>query len=116
MKYLGVDADDFAAFLAAIGENALVALDAVRMLVPENVALPCQGFVALPATEVAAVPVLVHRLCVFATENQLQRECQAFRIRGMLMESHISHCSHRVSNHSYSQSSLHLNQTLYNNC
>jgi len=74
-KYLGVDADDFVALLAAIGENALVALDAVRVLVPENVALSCQGFVALPATEVAAVPVLVHRLCVFATENQLQREC-----------------------------------------
>lgn len=42
------------------------------MFVPEDVALSCQGFVALPATEVAAVPVLVHRLRVFATENQLQ--------------------------------------------
>lgn len=36
------------------------------MLVSKNVALSCQGFVALPATEVTAVPVLVHRLCVLA--------------------------------------------------
>ncbi|KYN05628.1 hypothetical protein ALC62_03421 [Cyphomyrmex costatus] len=34
------------------------------MLVSKNVALSCQGFVALPATEVTAVPVLVHRLYV----------------------------------------------------
>lgn len=73
-QYLGVYADDFVAFLAAIGEHALVTLNAVRMLVPEDVALSCQGFVALPATEMAAVPVLVHRLRVFATENQLQQE------------------------------------------
>lgn len=42
------------------------------MLVPEHVALPGQRLVALPATEVAAVPVLVHRLRVLATENQLE--------------------------------------------
>lgn len=70
--YLGVDADDFVALLAAISEHALVALDAVRMLVPEDVALPGQRLVALPAAEVAAVPVLVHRLRVLATENQLE--------------------------------------------
>lgn len=40
-KYLGVNADDFAAFLAAIGEYALVTLNAVRMLVSENVTLSC---------------------------------------------------------------------------
>ncbi|KYN20758.1 hypothetical protein ALC57_06664 [Trachymyrmex cornetzi] len=34
------------------------------MLVSKNVALSCQGFVALPATEVTAVPILVHRLYV----------------------------------------------------
>lgn len=69
--YLGVNTDDFVALLATISENALVALDAIRMLISEDVALSCQGFVTLPATEVAAVPVLVHRLRVFATENQL---------------------------------------------
>lgn len=72
--YLRVDTNDFVALFAAIGEHVLVALDAVRMLVPEHVALPGQRLVALPATEVAAVPVLVHRLRVLATENQLQRK------------------------------------------
>jgi len=110
-KYLGVDADDFVALLAAIGENALVALDAIRMLVPENVALSCQGFVALPATEVAAVPVLVHRLCVFATENQLQREYRAFRIRDAWKA--ISHPLHSL-NILVQIKDLSLYQTLYN--
>lgn len=40
-QILGVNADDFAAFLAAIGEYALVTLNAVRMLVSENVTLSC---------------------------------------------------------------------------
>lgn len=70
--YLGVNTDDFVALLAAISENALVAFDAVRVLVPEHVTLPGQRFITLPATEMAAVPVLVHRLRVLATENQLE--------------------------------------------
>lgn len=65
-QILGVDTNDFVALLAAIREHVLVALDAVRMLVPEHVTLPGQRLVALPATEVAAVPVLVHRLRVLA--------------------------------------------------
>lgn len=65
-QILGVDTDDFVALLAAISENALVAFDAVRVLVPEHVTLPGQRFVTLPATEMAAVPVLVHRLRVLA--------------------------------------------------
>lgn len=44
------------------------------MLVPQHVALPGQRLVALPATEVAAVPILAHRLRVLATENQLERK------------------------------------------
>jgi len=65
-QILGVDADDLAALLAAVGEHALVAFDAVRVFIPEHVALPSQALVALPAAEVTAVPVLVHRLGVLA--------------------------------------------------
>lgn len=68
-SYLGVNADDFVALLAAIGEYALVALDAVGMLVSQDITLTSQRLIALPAAEVAAVPVLVHCLRVLATEN-----------------------------------------------
>lgn len=70
-QVLRVDADGFVAFFAAVGEDALVALDAVGVLIPQDVALAGQRLVALPAAEVTAVPVLVHRLGVFATENKL---------------------------------------------
>lgn len=70
-QVLRVDTDGLVAFLAAVGEDALVALDAVRVLIAEDVALAGQRLVALPAAEVTAVPVLVHRLGVFATENKL---------------------------------------------
>lgn len=59
------------------------------MLVPQHVALPGQRLVALPATEVAAVPILAHRLRVLATENQLERkkeESGQFRIRWKLFQ------------------------------
>lgn len=51
--YLGVDADDAVAVIARIGEYGLVALDAVGMLIAEDVALARQRLVALPAAEVA---------------------------------------------------------------
>lgn len=71
--YLGIDADDFVAFLAAVGEDALVALDAVGMLVAQDITLARERLVALPTAEVTAVPILVHCLGVLATENQLQK-------------------------------------------
>lgn len=71
MVYLRVDADGLVALFAAVGEDAFVALDAVRVLIAEDIALAGERLVALPAAEVAAVPVLVHRLGVFATENKL---------------------------------------------
>lgn len=67
--YLRVDADDFVALLASVGENALIALDAVRVLVSKYVALTRERLVALPAAEVTAVPILVHCLSVLPTEN-----------------------------------------------
>jgi len=67
--YLRVDANDLVALLARIGEHVLVALDAVRMIVPDDVTLSGEALVALPAAEVSGVPVLVHGFCVLATEN-----------------------------------------------
>lgn len=67
--YLRVDADDFVAFLASISENALVALDAVGMLVSQDISLTCQRLIALPAAEVGSMPILVHCLSVITTEN-----------------------------------------------
>lgn len=69
LTYLGVDANDLVALLARIGEHILVALDAVRMIVPDDVTLSGEALVALPAAEVSGVPVLVHGFCVLATEN-----------------------------------------------
>jgi hypothetical protein len=74
LSHLGVNADGLVALLANVGEHRLVTLDAVGMIVPEHVALPCQGLVALPAAEVAGVPVLRHRLRVFSAENQLEHK------------------------------------------
>ena len=75
LGYLGIDADDAATSVAGVGEDRLVALDAVRMLVAQHIALACQRFVALPAAEVAQVPIFRHGFGVFAAKNQL-RECQ----------------------------------------
>jgi hypothetical protein len=51
--HLRVDADDSIALLARVGEDGLIALDAVRVVIPEDVALSRQGLVALPAAEVS---------------------------------------------------------------
>lgn len=51
--YLRVDPDDTIAVVASVGEDRLVALDAVRMLVAQNVALSSQRLVALPAAKVS---------------------------------------------------------------
>lgn len=43
------------------------------MVVAQHVTLAGQALVALPAAEVARVPVLGHGLRVLAAENQLQK-------------------------------------------
>lgn len=92
-QVLRVDTDGLVALLASISEDTLVALDAVRVFVTEYIALPGEGFVTLPAAEVAAVPVLVHRLGVFATENKLVTgmtpRLQPFRIMSNAVQSSI---------------------------
>ena len=72
LTYLGVDTDDAVAIVARVGEDGLVAFDAVGMLVAQDVALPSQRLVALPATKVAQVPILRHGFRILSTENQLR--------------------------------------------
>lgn len=66
---LRVDADDFIALLACVGEDILVAFNAERMLVSQHISLTGERLVALPAAKMARVPVFGHRLCVFTAEN-----------------------------------------------
>jgi len=51
-QVLGVDADDLVAVIAGVGEDGLVALGAVGVVILEHVPLPRQGLVTLPAAEV----------------------------------------------------------------
>lgn len=69
--HLRVDADDLIALFARVGEHLFVALDAVGVVVAQHVSLPGEGVVAVPATEMAIVPVFGHCLRVFPAENQL---------------------------------------------
>lgn len=71
-EVLGVDANGLGALLAGVSEHLLVAADAVRVLVTQHVPLAGERVVALPAAEVARVPVLVHGLGVFAGEHELR--------------------------------------------
>lgn len=68
-QVLRIDADLFAALIACVGKHLLVAFDAVGVLVAQYITLTGQRLVALPAAEMTIVPVLAHRLCVFAGEN-----------------------------------------------
>jgi len=68
-QVLGIDADKRAAVVAGVGEHALVALGAVRVVVLQHIALAGERLVALPAAKVLAVPLLRHGLGVLAAEN-----------------------------------------------
>jgi len=65
-QILGVDANGAAAVVASVGEDGLVALDAVGMLIAQHVALTRQRLVALPTAEVPQMPILGHGFRVFA--------------------------------------------------
>ena len=69
--HLGVSTDWCLALLTGVGEQVLVALDAVGVLLAQDVAMARQRHVAVEAAEVSAVPVLLHRLGVLAREDQL---------------------------------------------
>lgn len=78
--HLGVDADGLVALLAGISEDRFVALNAVGVVIAQHVALASQRLVALPAAEVARMPVLGHGLGVLATENQLKHNATVPRL------------------------------------
>jgi len=46
-QVLGVNADDLATFVAVVGEHVLVALDAVRMIVPQDIPVASKAVVAM---------------------------------------------------------------------
>lgn len=69
VTYLGIDTDDLIAFFASIGEDILVAFNAIGMIVTYDITLAGEAFIALPAAEMAGMPILIHGLCVFTTEN-----------------------------------------------
>jgi len=55
-----------------VSKHRLVAVDAVRMLVTQNVSVPSQRQVTVETRKVTCMPVLIHRLRVLSGENQLQ--------------------------------------------
>lgn len=78
---LRVYADDLVALFANVGEDAFVALDAIRVVVSENISLTGQGLVTLPAGKMTAVPVLRHSFRVFSTENELEINDEKIMLR-----------------------------------
>lgn len=80
-KYLRINANNFVAFFTWIGEDRLVTLDAVWMIITKNVSLSVEGFITLPTAEMATMPILVHRFRILATENQLQQKEKKNKIK-----------------------------------
>uniref|UniRef100_A0A7G3B5T7 Uncharacterized protein n=1 Tax=Lutzomyia longipalpis TaxID=7200 RepID=A0A7G3B5T7_LUTLO len=68
-EVLGVNSNYLVATLASVGKDILIALDAIGMIIAEDIALPSEGFIALPAAEVGGVPILGHGFRVLPTEN-----------------------------------------------
>ena len=52
-QVLGVDADDLTALVAVVGEHILVALDAVGVVVPQDVPVPGKAVIAVMAEHVS---------------------------------------------------------------
>jgi len=48
-QIFGVDSDELVAFITIVGEYALVAFDAVGVVVPQNVSVACQGIITMMA-------------------------------------------------------------------
>lgn len=70
-QILGINADDGIAILASVGEDGLITLDAIRMVILKDISLAGQGIVTLPTAEVARMPVFGHGLRVLPAENEL---------------------------------------------
>ena len=52
-QVLGVDADDLAALVTVVGEHVLVALDAVGVVIPQDVPVPGEAVIAVMAEHVS---------------------------------------------------------------
>jgi hypothetical protein len=63
-----VGANLFLAFFAVVGKQLFVAGNAMRMLVFEYVTRASQRFVAMPATKMISMIILIHCSCVLAVE------------------------------------------------
>ena len=63
--YLWIDSDDLAALVAVVGEDILVALDAVGVVVPQDVTVASQGVVAVVAKHLLFVKCLLATCKVF---------------------------------------------------
>lgn len=72
-QILGVSSNGCLALLAAISKEVLVALDAVGVLLAQDVTMTRQVKVAVPAAEVPAMPILIHRLGILARKDQLKK-------------------------------------------
>jgi hypothetical protein len=72
VSHLGIDSNNCIALLASVGKNALVAFDAVRMLLSQHVTLTSEALVAIPAAKMTGMPIFRHGFCVLAAENQLE--------------------------------------------
>lgn len=70
-QVLGVGSNGCLAVFTAVSEQVLVALDAVGVFLAQDVAVTCQVEVTVPATEVPAMPVLVHGFGILARKDQL---------------------------------------------
>lgn len=68
-QVLGVSSDFGFAFLTSVGKQVLVALDAVRVLLTQDVAVTCQRLLAVPAHKMLLMEVLLHGFGVFTTED-----------------------------------------------
>ena len=67
--HLGIDTDNLVALLTSVGEYILVTLDAIGMIITYYITLAGQALIALPATKMARMPILIHGLRIFTTEN-----------------------------------------------
>jgi hypothetical protein len=74
-QIFGVRSNDSLAFLTRVSKEVLVAFDAVRMFIAENVPVTGEIEVTMEARKVTAVPILVHCFCVFSREYQLITCC-----------------------------------------
>ena len=83
-QVLGVDANDLAALVAIVGEHILVALDAVGVVVPQDIPVPSQAVIAVVAEHISLLscfpgnygdvfqPSLISRLILtFLTEDDV---------------------------------------------